>query len=78
MDGRRIGPQGYAGALRESPRYERPLYYKGNRRSVVGDTAAVSIPDKVELEVECLGRLTGLAGFVFYQLAAGSNDKRRR
>jgi 2-keto-4-pentenoate hydratase/2-oxohepta-3-ene-1,7-dioic acid hydratase in catechol pathway len=26
------------------PWYERPLYYKGNRRSVVGDSAAVSIP----------------------------------
>ena len=35
--------------------YERPLYYKGNRRSVVGDGAAVAIPsftEKLDWELE--------------------------
>lgn len=35
--------------------YERPLYYKGNRRSVVGDGAAVAIPSfttKLDWELE--------------------------
>jgi len=36
--------------------YERPLYYKGNRRSVVGDAAAVAIPSfttRLDWELEC-------------------------